>query len=88
MPLVLDVHSADIMATLLILKAEVEDKLGSRMKMVFSGGAEAHMLAKEIGAPNIESVSINSLLFIAHAGVGVILSPSKPMPAAWDSRRT
>ncbi|KAJ7044508.1 carbohydrate esterase family 9 protein [Mycena alexandri] len=47
-PLVIDVASADIMATLLILKAEVENRLGSRMRMVFSGATEAHILAKEI----------------------------------------
>jgi hypothetical protein len=47
-PLVIDTHHADIMATLLILKAEIENQLGSRMRMVFSGAAEAHILAKEI----------------------------------------
>jgi len=36
------------MANLLILKADVEDKIGSQMRMVFSGAAEAHLLAKEI----------------------------------------
>lgn len=51
MPLVIEVDSADIMANLLILKADVEDKIGSRMRMVFSGAAEAHLLAKEIGRP-------------------------------------
>lgn len=48
-PLVIEVHSADIMTTLLVLKAEVEDKLGSRMRMVFSGATEAHLVAQEIG---------------------------------------
>ncbi|KAJ7178979.1 carbohydrate esterase family 9 protein [Mycena filopes] len=52
-PLVIDVGSADIMATLLILKAEVENRLGSRMRMVFSGAAEAHILAKEIRNANV-----------------------------------
>ena len=47
-PLVIDVDSADIMASLLILKVDVEDRIGSRMRMVFSGGAEAHLLAREI----------------------------------------
>jgi hypothetical protein len=45
------VDSADIMANLLILKAEVEDKIGSQMRMVFSGAGEAHLLAKEISKP-------------------------------------
>jgi len=39
--------------------------------MVFSGAAEAHLLAKEIGK----------------AGVGVILNPSRPFPSIWDRRR-
>jgi hypothetical protein len=36
------------MATLIILKAEVEEKIGSRMRMVFSGATESHILAREI----------------------------------------
>ena len=48
-PLVIEVESADIMANLLILKAEVEDSIGSRMRMVFSGATEAHLLAANIG---------------------------------------
>lgn len=47
-PLVIDVHSADIMASLLIMKAEVEYKIGSTMRMVFSGATEAHLMATEI----------------------------------------
>lgn len=45
----IEVDSMDIMASLLILKADVEDKIGSRMRMVFSGATESHLLAKEIG---------------------------------------
>ncbi|KAJ7490396.1 carbohydrate esterase family 9 protein [Mycena galericulata] len=52
-PLIVDVENVDIMATLLILKAEVENQLGSRMRMVFSGAAEAHILAKEIRDANV-----------------------------------
>ncbi|KAJ6628787.1 carbohydrate esterase family 9 protein [Mycena sp. CBHHK59/15] len=52
-PLVIEVGNADIMATLLILKAEVENRLGSRMRMVFNGAAEAHILAKEISDANV-----------------------------------
>lgn len=37
------------MATLLQLKADVEDKKGTRVKMIFSGASEAHLLAEEIG---------------------------------------
>ncbi|KAF4602114.1 hypothetical protein EYR40_005318 [Pleurotus pulmonarius] len=70
-PLVIEVHSADIMAALLIMKAEIEDRKGSYMRMVFSGATEAHLLAKEI----------------SRAGVGVILTPSRPFPTAWEDRR-
>lgn len=56
-PLVIDVNSADIMASLLIVKAEVEDKLGTTMRMVFAGGSEAHLLAKEIGAFRVNQTS-------------------------------
>ncbi len=49
LPLVIDVGSADVMAALLKLKDEVEQKRGTVMRMVFSGAAEAHLLAKEIG---------------------------------------
>lgn len=70
-PLVIEVENADIMATLLILKAEVEYRIGSRMRMVFSGAAEAHLIAKELGM----------------AGVGVILNPARPFPSTWDQHR-
>ncbi|PBK72727.1 carbohydrate esterase family 9 protein [Armillaria solidipes] len=70
-PLVIDVNSADIMATLLLLKGEVEDRIGSRMRVVFSGATEAHLLAPEIG----------------NSGVGVILHSLKPYPTTWDGRR-
>ena len=48
LPLVIDVDNVNIMASLLILKMEVENKIGSRMRMVFSGAMEAHLLAKEL----------------------------------------
>ncbi|KAI0065899.1 composite domain of metallo-dependent hydrolase [Artomyces pyxidatus] len=70
-PLVVDVSAADAMASLLDLKREVEGKRGTRMRVVFSGATEAHLLAKEIGK----------------AGVGVILAPARPMPLNWDDRR-
>jgi hypothetical protein len=49
LPLIIDVGSADVMAALLRLKEEVERKRGTRMRLVFSGAAEAHLLANEIG---------------------------------------
>jgi hypothetical protein len=39
------------MATLLVLKDEIEERFGSTMRMVFSGATEAHMLASSISKP-------------------------------------
>jgi len=71
MPLVVHVDSADVMATLLTLKAEAEAASGKTLRVTFTGAAEAHLLAHEIG----------------EAGVSVILSPSRPFPGSWDQRR-
>ncbi|KAJ7494939.1 hypothetical protein FB451DRAFT_1163676 [Mycena latifolia] len=70
-PLVISVHNADIMATLLRLKNEYETVTPYSFWMTFTGASEAHLLAAEIAA----------------AGVSVILSPARPYPANWDSRR-
>lgn len=64
-------HSADIIATLIVLKREIEHHAKSKIKLTIAGGGEAHILAKELGA----------------AKVGVILNPVRPFPVTWDSRR-
>ncbi|KAJ7131770.1 carbohydrate esterase family 9 protein [Mycena crocata] len=56
-PLVVDVESADIIASLLVLKKEVEAVVGNTIQLTLSGATEAHLLAKEVG----------------EAGVGVII---------------
>ncbi|KAJ3809317.1 carbohydrate esterase family 9 protein [Lentinula aff. lateritia] len=71
MPLVIDVHNADIMASLIQLKSEIQEQTKSVIQMTFAGASEAHLLAREIGA----------------AGVGVIVSPIRPFPSFWDMRR-
>ncbi|KAF8070512.1 carbohydrate esterase family 9 protein [Lyophyllum atratum] len=71
LPLVVQVQSADVMASLIHLKQEVEKQNGNAIRLTFTGASEAHLLAKEIGA----------------AGVGVILAPSRPFPGTWESRR-
>lgn len=68
--MVIHVHSANIIATLILLKKEVETETGITMKMTLTGATEAHVLAKEIG----------------EAGVGVIISPVRPFPFIYDSR--
>ncbi|KAH9935455.1 uncharacterized protein B0H18DRAFT_975763 [Fomitopsis serialis] len=69
--LVVHTDSADIIATLILLKREVEEAYGSSVKMTITGALEAHLLAKEI----------------AEAGVGIIQVTSQPFPALWEMRR-
>ena len=71
--MVVEAHSADIIATLIILKKEVEYATKMDMRLTITGGAEAHLLAKEL----------------ATANVGVILTPSRPgpFPSVWEGRR-
>ncbi|KAG1832110.1 hypothetical protein EV424DRAFT_1313531 [Suillus variegatus] len=69
--LVLDVESADIMATLLRLKDEYEAHSGRELHLTFAGATESHLLAHEI----------------ARAGVSVIVTQSKPYPSTWEQRR-
>ncbi|KAF8973204.1 carbohydrate esterase family 9 protein [Flammula alnicola] len=71
LPIVIQVQSADIMASLISLKKEIEANSGTSIQMTFAGANEAHLLAKEIG----------------EAGIGVILRPSRPFPGTWKSRR-
>ncbi|GLB37488.1 putative carbohydrate esterase family 9 protein [Lyophyllum shimeji] len=71
LPLVVQVHSADVMASIIHIKQQVEEHYGNAIKLTFTGASEAHLLAKEIG----------------EAGIGVILSPSHPFPGTWESRR-
>lgn len=67
----INVESADIMASLIALKQDVEAQTRHNLAMTFAGASEAHILAKEIGDNH----------------VGVILTPSRPFPARWESRR-
>ena len=64
-------HSADVIATLIVLKRQVEHHAKHHIRLTIAGGGEAHLLAKELGKAN----------------VGVILNPVRPFPASWESRR-
>ncbi|KAJ7116412.1 carbohydrate esterase family 9 protein [Mycena epipterygia] len=70
-PLVVEAQSADIIASLILLKKEMEHAKGQTIQMTITGAAEAHLLAKELG----------------EAGVGVILNPARPFPYKWEDRR-
>ncbi|CDO72361.1 hypothetical protein BN946_scf184977.g58 [Trametes cinnabarina] len=70
-PLVVEVESADIIASLISLKVEVEQRLCHPIQMTLLGATEAHILAEELG----------------QADVGVIISPTRPFPEEWEKRR-
>jgi hypothetical protein len=69
--LVIKAHSADIISSVVLLKREVEKETGKKMKLTILGGAEAHIIAHELG----------------RAHIGVLLVPFRQFPADWQSRR-
>lgn len=79
MPLVIDVHSADIIAAILRVKVDVESALRQKdgappanINLILFGGAESHLLAPELAAAN----------------TSVILAPLLPYSETWDQRRS
>ena len=71
-PLVVETHSADVIATLIGLKSEIENANGGfPLRLTISGASETHVLAKELGA----------------ASVGVVLNPVRQFPKSWERRR-
>lgn len=79
MPLVINVHSGDMIASLLRVKADVEAEIfktsaaiAVQLRLIIVGGAESHLLADELAAAN----------------VGVVLAPLLPYSETWDQRRS
>lgn len=70
-PLVLTVHSADVIAAVLRMKDEVEEAMAASIRLVILGGAEAHLVASDL----------------AKASVGVVLAPFQSYGGTWDQRR-
>ncbi len=60
-----------MIATLVLLKREVKQAKGTDIQLTITGATEAYLLAKELG----------------DAGVGVVLTPSRPFPYTWEDRR-
>ncbi|KAL8330256.1 hypothetical protein RB593_001322 [Gaeumannomyces tritici] len=80
MPLVLTAQSADSIAAILRVKADVEKALAAsssdgssskKLKVAIIGGAESHLVAAEL----------------ARADVGVVLAPFESFCAEWEQRR-
>ncbi len=61
-------NNADIIATVVNLKEEIEAEIGSKVKVTILGGAEAHIIAHEL----------------ARANVGVVLTPPRPYVSVYS----
>lgn len=80
LPLILSVHSADTIATIISLKSEIESAIAksttsaspAKLRLVLVGGAEAHILANEL----------------AEANIAVVLAPLLPHAQSWDQKRS
>lgn len=70
-PLVIETHSVDVIATLIELKREFEAHAGHSLRMTVAGATEAYLLASEL----------------AEAEVGVVLTRARPFPGTWERRR-
>ncbi|KAM0792660.1 hypothetical protein ACM66B_002440 [Microbotryomycetes sp. NB124-2] len=72
-PLVINAWKADVIATLIKLKSEIESEPNATAPLhwIIHGGQEAHLVAHELASANIS----------------VILSPPRPFPESWDERR-
>lgn len=71
LPLVVTVHSADAIASLLSVKKEVEEVSSSKIHLTVLGGAESHLVADAL----------------ADAKVGVVLAPLQSYSTSWEQRR-
>ncbi|KAH7377344.1 amidohydrolase [Pyrenochaeta sp. MPI-SDFR-AT-0127] len=80
-PLVLSAHSADTIASIIRFKQYIENAVSkstlttstssTKLRIVIIGGAEAHLVAKELATANIP----------------VVLAPLLPHAQSWDQRR-
>ncbi|KAB5582299.1 hypothetical protein GE09DRAFT_1074410 [Coniochaeta sp. 2T2.1] len=77
LPLVLTVHSADVISSILRVKSEIQSALAQgqhkspSLRLVIFGGAESHLVARDL----------------ASAGVSVVLAPLLSYRSTWDQRR-
>lgn len=79
LPVVVTVHSADAIASILKVKETVEKEISAKsqatasgkIRLALIGGAESYILADELAA----------------AGVGVVLAPAQSYSTSWDQRR-
>ncbi|GAA5993130.1 hypothetical protein JCM10908_001303 [Rhodotorula pacifica] len=71
LPLVIHADKADVLASLIKLKAAIEAKTSNSMRWIIHGGQEAHLIASQL----------------AEADIAVILTSPRSFPTTWDARR-
>ena len=77
LPLVLSVHSADTITSIIRMKSAVESAIAkstskdTKLRIVIIGAAEAHLVANEL----------------AEANISVVLAPLQPHQGSWDQKR-
>lgn len=79
LPLVITIHSADTIASIIRMKRDVEDRISSidvsvaqALRIIILGGAESHLVASQLASSNIS----------------VMLAPLLPYSQSWDQRRS
>ncbi|KAM0746981.1 composite domain of metallo-dependent hydrolase [Meredithblackwellia eburnea MCA 4105] len=70
-PFVINAWKADTIATIILLKREIQKTSTKPLKWIIHGGQEAHLVAADL----------------AEADISVILSPPRAFPESWDERR-
>lgn len=79
LPLVVTVHSADTIASIIRLKHDIEESIATlglsttkELCIIILGGAESHLVASQL----------------ASADISVVLAPLLPYSQSWDQRRS
>ncbi|KAJ7636949.1 carbohydrate esterase family 9 protein [Roridomyces roridus] len=79
-PLVVNAESADVIASLITLKKEIEAASGKSVRLTIAGASEVHLLAKEIGEAGV-GVIVQQRPFPAYWEAKRIL-PGPPLTAS------
>ncbi|KAL5523424.1 hypothetical protein ACEPAG_7597 [Sanghuangporus baumii] len=90
--LVVEAQSADLISTLLMLKEEVERQKSTAIKVTVVGGAEAHLLAKELAKANTHRRILPGPPLSEHSAISLLLSQNVTVgigiEESWSARNT
>ena len=72
--MVVDVGSADIIATIISLKEEVEAKTGTPFTLTIAGATESHLVADELARANIGVIVTPTRSFVRRYSISTLAS--------------